>query len=100
MDLCSLLVLYCWPRLLELVLHFVPDSHGVSSQLLQFLLGLVLQLPQSVSLLDDLGLAHQEIELLEIAVRCVVPPSLLDHDGSHCWSAWAFVLFLGILYNG
>lgn len=100
MDLCSLLVLDCGPRFLELVLHLVPDSDRVSSQFLQLLLGLVLQLPQSVSLLDDLGLAHQEIELLEIAVRCVVPPSFLDHDGCHRRSSRSFVLLLWILYNG
>lgn len=100
MDLRSLLILDCRPRFLELVLHLVPDPHRVGSQLLQLLLCLVLQLPQSVSLLNDLGLAHQEIELLEIAVRGVVPPSLLDHDGCHRGTTRSFILFLRILYNG
>lgn len=98
-NLDALLVLDRLPGVLELVLHLVPDTHGVGPQLLQLLLGLVLQLPQSVALLDHLGLTHQEVELLEVAVGCVVPPGLLDHDGSHRRTSWTFVLLLWILDN-
>ena len=99
MNLDALLVLDRLPGVLELALHLVPDSHGVGSQLLQLLLGLVLQLPQSIALLDYFGLTHQEVELLEVAVGRVVPPGLLDHDCSHRRASWTLVLLLWILDN-
>ena len=58
---------------------------------------MVLQLPQSVSLLDDLGLSHQKVELLEVAVGRIVPPGLLDHDGGHPWASGTLVLLLWVL---
>jgi len=54
-------------------------------------------LPQSVSLLDDLGLSHQKVELLEVAVGRIVPPGLLDHDGGHPWASGTLVLLLWVL---
>jgi len=57
---------------------------------------LVLQLPEPVALLDDLGFTHQEVELLEVTVGRVVPPGLLYHHCSHRRSSWALELLLGI----
>ena len=60
---------------------------------------MVLELPEPVALLDDPCLAHQEVELLEVTVSCIVPPGLLDHDCCHRWPSWTLELLLGIRNN-
>ena len=99
MDFNALFVLDLGPCVLELVLHFSPYSDRVRPQFPQLLLRLVLQLPEPVALLDDLGFTHQEVELLEVTVGCVVPPGLLDHHCGHCRPSWTLELLLGIPDN-
>ena len=60
---------------------------------------MILQLPKSVPLLDYFSLAHQEVELLEVAEVFVVAPGFLDLDGGHAWSSGAKVLLLWVLDN-
>lgn len=97
MDFNALILTDVRPALLELVLHLAPDADAIRSQLLQLLLRLVLELPQSVALLDLPGLDHKELQLLEVAKCFIVTPRLLYHDGCHDWASGALEHLLRIL---
>ena len=95
----TLVLLNMRPRLLEFFLHLAPYSNTIGPELLQFLLGLIFQLPKSVSLLNFRGFDHQELELFEVRKRFVISPSLLNHNSRHDWTTRSLKHLLGILDN-
>ena len=80
MDLDSLLVSRLSPLIDEILLHLLPDLELVFLELCQLLVGLAFKPPQPVTLLDDRGLDHQVLQLLEVAIGPPPFEVLLDQN--------------------
>ena len=96
MDLNAPILADRGPWVTEFILHVTPHLDWICSQLFQFLLRLILELPQPVAPLNDCSFIHQEFELPKVTVGFEISPCLLDGHSGHGWTTITFIHLLWI----